>query len=263
MYVLEATPAMTLFKEGLIILALLLVPGVIGTTLAHRYSPPGFRSSNRESADPVWAIAGGAFGLLLGFMVVILWEDLQRAQDTVQDEANDVVNLYQLSYGLPDGANGADLRVKVRTYTQLLVDDEWDALGQHESSEAAEAALDDLWRSYMTLEQRLGATNEALDASITHLSELQDARNRRINAAKNIVPAPLWVVLIGGVLIVIGMTWFTGSDNFRTHLLTTVVLTVSLAAVLFLIRIFNNPFQGDVRADPEPMERALTHMADR
>jgi hypothetical protein len=260
---LRETSRMTLLKEGLTILSLLLVPGVIGTILVHRYSPPGFRLANREAADPVWAIAGGAFGLLLGFMVVILWDGLQSAQATVQDEANDLVNLYQLSYGLPEAANAEELRTQIRSYTAVLVDEEWDALGRHEQSEAAEERLDTIWRSYMSLEQRLGSSSEALNQSMARLAELQDARNRRINEAKSRVPTALWVVLVGGVAIVIVMAWFTGSENFRTHLLTTVVLTVSLAAVLFLIRILNNPFQGAIRADPEPMERALAHFDER
>jgi hypothetical protein len=111
--------------------------------------------------------------------------------------------------------------------------------------------------------QSLDATSEALEASIARMSDLQDARNRRVNAAKNTVPTALWVVLVGGVVMMIAMTWFTGSESLRTHLLTTVVLTISLAAVLFLIRIFNNPFQGAVRADPGPMERALEHFDER
>jgi hypothetical protein len=143
------------------------------------------------------------------------------------------------------------------------VDEEWEALGRHEQSAAAEAALDDLWRAYMERQQRLDASNEALEASVARLSDLQDARNRRVNAAKNRVPTALWVVLLGGVMIMIAMTWFTGSESLHAHILTTVVLTVSLAAVLFLIRILNNPFQGPVRAHPEPMERALEHFDER
>ena len=253
---------MTLLKEGLIILVLLLAPSIFGMIAVHRYLPARFRERNRESADPIWAIAGGAFGLLLGFMVVILWEGLQEAQATVQEEANDIVNLYQLTYGLPDSARPQELRDKLRTYTRLLIDEEWEELGKHSSSERAEAAIDDLWLSYMRLSPALGNSNKAYDNAVEHLSLLQDARNRRINEAAGRVPTPLWVVLIGGTVLVIAMTWFTGSEDFRTHLLTTVVLSIALASILFLIRIFNNPFQGQVRADAEPMERALEHMTE-
>ena len=250
---------MTLVREGLLILALILVPAVVGMTLVHRLAPAAFRRSNREAADPVWAIAGGAFGLLLGFMVVTLWDDLQKARETVQDEANDIVNLYELTYALPEGANPPALRAQLEGYTRLIVDDEWDELGRHRSSEEAERAMDNLWRSYLGLEQLLGADSLAYSESIERLPDLQDARNRRINAAESRVPAALWAVVIGGIAVMIVMIWFTGSEDFRTHLLMTVVLSVSLAAILFLIRVFNNPFQGTVRADPAPMERALIH----
>jgi hypothetical protein len=53
------------------------------------------------------------------------------------------------------------------------------------------------------------------------------------------------------------MAWLTGSDDAGTHLLTTLVLAISLASVLFLIRAFSNPFQGQVRADSGPIERVL------
>ena len=121
--------------------------------------------------------------------------------------------------------------------------------------------MDDLWRSYMRLAPSVGGS-EVFEGSVEHLTDLQDARNRRINAATSKVPTPLWVVLIGGTILVIAMTWFTGSEDFRTHLLTTVVLSIALASILFLIRIFNNPFQGQVRADAQPMERALEHMRE-
>ncbi len=255
---------MTLLKEGLIILVLLLVPSVAGMLIVRRLAPSAFRDANRESADPVWAIAGGAFGLLLGFMVVILWDGLQDAQATVQDEASDIVNLYNLTFGLPDVADPQGLREQIKGYTQLLVDEEWPALGRHESSERAEARLDALWLSYMRLQSGGEATaNPAYEESVARLTQLQEARNERINAAAGRVPTALWVVLIGGTALVIGMAWFTGADDFRTHLLTTAVLAISLAAILFLIRVFNNPFQGVVRADPEPMERALAHMNER
>ncbi len=255
---------MTLLKEGVIILLLLVVPSVAGMLAVRRLAPSAFRDANRESADPVWAIAGGAFGLLLGFMVVILWDSLQEAQATVQDEASDIVNLYNLTYGLPETARPEALREQIKGYTGLLVDEEWPALGRHESSARAEATLDDLWFSYMRAQSAPEvAGNRAYDESVERLTQLQEARNERINAAASTVPMALWVVLIGGTALVIGMAWFTGADDLRTHLLTTAVLAISLGAILFLIRVFNNPFQGSVRADPEPMERALAHMDER
>ena len=142
---------MTLLKEGCIILALLLLPSVAGMLIVRRLAPSAFRDANRESADPVWAIAGGAFGLLLGFMVVILWDGLQDAQATVQDEACDIVNLYNLTYGLPNVADPPGLREQIKGYTLLLVEEECPELGEHERSDLVVALMDIIWLSYMWL----------------------------------------------------------------------------------------------------------------
>lgn len=253
---------MTLLLEGLLVLAVVIGSSIVGALIVRRLFAANFRHHNREAADPVWAIAGGAFGLLLGFMVVILWEDLQKAQDTVQAEANDITNLYQLTFGMPEWTDPRGLRDQIRRYTELLVKSEWPALGRHEASPEAEQAIDQIWKSYMQLQPAIRSDLDSYGLSLQHLSELQDARNLRINEAENRVPRPLWVVLLGGTVIVIGMAWFTGSDDLSTHLLTTAVLAISLAAILFLIRVLNNPFQGEVRADAKPMERALTHMRE-
>jgi uncharacterized protein DUF4239 len=251
---------MTLLKEGLLILAAIGVPAVFGMLLVRRLLPAEFRDNNRQSAEPVWAIAGGAFGLLLGFLVVNLWSDLQAAQNAVQDEANDMVIIDRLADALPPPADHTELHALLEQYARLLVSDEWAAMGRHQSSAEADGALNALWRTYLQLDPAIGGTSVSYRESLHHLGELQDARNRRLSTAENRVPAALWVVLIGGVIMMIAMAWLTGSDNVSTHLLTTLVLAVSLASVLFLIRVFNNPFQGTVRADPGPIERVIERL---
>ena len=251
-----------LVLEGLVIFALVLLPAVLGVIAVRRYLPASFHQANFAVAEPIWAILGVTYGLLLGFLVVNLWGDLQTAQQTVQDEANDLVNLYALTYGMPDSVAPAALREQIIGYARLLVDDEWPELGRHASSPRADAAMDGLWRSYLRLDTVLLRTSTSYNESVRLLADLQSARNRRINAAQDLVPAVLWVVLLGGVAMMIGTIWFTGSDDLRTHLLMAAVLGISLASILFLIRAFNNPFQGDVRVNPEPIERALQQFVE-
>jgi hypothetical protein len=246
-----------LVLEGLVIFALILGPALLGVILVQRYFPTSLHHLSFAAAEPIWAILGVTYGLLLAFLVVTLWSDLQGAQATVQDEANDLVNLYQLTYGLPEAAAPAGLRGEIFSYARLLVDDEWPVLGRHESSPRADLAIDALWRSYLRLDTMLMKTNTSYEESLSLLTELQSARNRRINAARNLVPTVLWVVLLGGVALMIVTIWFTGPEDLRTHLMMAAVLGISLASILFLIRAFNNPFQGEVRVNADPIERAV------
>jgi len=253
---------MTLLKEGLIVVLGVLVPALVGSFVAFKLTPPRFRQACRADADPVWAIAGGAFGLLLGFMVVTLWQDLVAADDTVQAEATDLVNLFELAGGLPEGAR-VPARAAIVDYTRLLVDDEWEKLGRHERSPLAENAVKRLWSGYLALEPSLGRTNDSYAESLRRMQDLQGARNRRLDAAESVVPSPLWIVLIGGVAIMIVLMWFTGAEHLGSELVMTAVLAISLASILFLVRVFNNPFQGSVRADQDPMVNALRYFEER
>jgi hypothetical protein len=251
-----------LVLEGLVIFALVLVPALLGVIVVQRYLPASIHHLSFAAGEPMWAILGVTYGLLLAFLVVTLWTDLQNAQQTVQDEANDLINLYELSYGLPEAAAPADLRGQIRSYARLLTDDEWPVLGRHESSPRADAAISALWRTYLRLEPTLGAANRSYSESVELLADLQSARNRRVNAARNLVPAVLWIVLLGGVALMIVTVWFTGPEDLRTHLMMAAVLGISLASILFLIRAFNNPFQGEVRVNADPIERALEQFTE-
>lgn len=253
---------MVFVTEGLIIFLLVLVPALVGTLLVRRLFPSHFLHANREAADPAWAISGGLFGLLLGFMVVTLWQNLVDAQATVQQEASDLSSLYELTGGLPE-ADRAEARERIRTYILVSVEDEWPQLGRHRSSEAAEDAIDNLWQYYLERDREPVNQAESFEQSLSTLVALQEARKQRLDAADSTVPAPLWVVLLCGVGVMVVLLWFTGADNTGTQILMTIVLSLSLAAVLFLIRIFNNPFQGAVRVEPVPFERLLVEIDRR
>ena len=96
-----------LVLEGLVIFTLVLAPALLGVILVQRYFPTSLHHLSFAAAEPIWAILGVTYGLLLAFLVVTLWSDLQNAQQTVQEEANDLVNLYQLTRGLPEEAGQA------------------------------------------------------------------------------------------------------------------------------------------------------------
>ena len=113
---------MTLLIEGVLIVGLMLCIGVGGLFVVHRFLPHLHRHEIREGSEAVWAVAGGVFGLLLGFMVVVLWENLTDAQTVVQNETNHLGSLFRLAGGFPDPER-RQLRGEMREYAQLMVDE--------------------------------------------------------------------------------------------------------------------------------------------
>src|SRR5262249_51710843 len=146
------------------------IPAVLGMILVRRLMGFGFRDESNRHGEPAWAIAGGVFGLLLGFMVVILWQDLVDARSVVPDQANDMVAISELSNGLPANVR-PQLQADIREYVRLIVGDEWEKLGQHRRSDAAEAAFRKLWGEYLALDATLGGSSQSYAESVQRLSE--------------------------------------------------------------------------------------------
>jgi hypothetical protein len=246
-----------IWLEGIVIMGGMVVIAVVGSQIVGRYLPPTWRRDNQHSAELVWAVTGGTFGLLLGFMVVTLWQNLEAGDRTVQDEANSLTNLYMLAGGFP-ASQQTRIRSLLRAYSRDVIDHEWDLLAQRQTSAEAERVVTDLWQAYLGLVTLSDARESDLYAESLHrMSEFQEARLTRISQAEGHVPSVLWVVLIIGVGVVIALMWITGSGKTHTRIPMTVALALSFGAVIFLIRVFNNPYIGDVRVGPEAIERAL------
>ncbi|MGH9173192.1 MAG: hypothetical protein ACRD1H_02475 [Vicinamibacterales bacterium] len=71
-------------------------------------------------------IIGVLYAVLLAFVVIVVWEDFNDASRTVDNEANELSDIYWLANGL-DTANRDRVQEAVRSYAASVVDDEWPA----------------------------------------------------------------------------------------------------------------------------------------
>ena len=82
------------------------------------------------------------------------------------------------------------------------------------------------------------------------LNALYDARRGRFHAAEEELPPILWWNLIAGASLTILFSTLFGVPNFAMHVVMVAMLAASIALVLSLIILLDNPFQR-----PEPCLR--------
>jgi len=84
---------------------------------------------HHDVVDPVLAVLGTLFAILIGFMLANSMQRFESARTNVEHEAGSIADVYRLSAGMP-----ADLRDKTRKhcllYTQSVIKDEWPAMQQ-------------------------------------------------------------------------------------------------------------------------------------
>jgi hypothetical protein len=106
----------------LICLAVLLAVG--GLVLVQRLKPGRRRVRQNDVAGFIYAVLGVAYSVLLGLVLVAVWEQWNAATAAVDQEARDVADVYFLAHRLPE-PEGRHLQELTRSYARTVVNEEW------------------------------------------------------------------------------------------------------------------------------------------
>jgi hypothetical protein len=117
---------------GILLVAAMVLLAVGGTLLARRWVGVEVLKLNNEAAGFIYAVIGVVYAVLLGFTAIIVWEQYDKAQAVVDQEANELADLYRNAH-FPDDVR-RELETHLRTYARLVVDKEWPAMVERKSS---------------------------------------------------------------------------------------------------------------------------------
>lgn len=87
-----------------LILASVVLPALLGFLVVQRLRPVDVRRSHNDVAGFVFAAVGVIYGVLLAFVVIVVWEHWEHTEDNVQMES--VVALSR--YNAIDAYDGAE-----------------------------------------------------------------------------------------------------------------------------------------------------------
>ncbi len=212
--------------------------------------------AQHEVAGFLIAVVGVIYAVLLAFVVIIVWEQFDTAESAVSDEASAVGSLYRDGVAL--GPQGRQLRVAVQRYAVGVEDLEWPYMATHlEENSRIDPDLNEVWAAVTSLRPRDPIAADFTQLAVTEVATATQDRRVRIRDSNSEIPAPLWLVLIGGGVITVGFTYFFGLESFRAQ----AVMVSSLAAVIALsgvtILTLNLPFTGGVAIKPEAMHAEI------
>jgi hypothetical protein len=235
----------------------LFVAGAVGgLVLVQRLVPIERRLAHNDVAGFIYAVLGVAYAVLLGLMVVAVWQDWQVAQDSATHEANELAAVFWLAHGLPE-PEGRHIQELARDYARVVVLKEWPLMEHGKSSPEAWELLDEMRAGIEALHPTDGAQTVLYDNELQRLHELGDARGARLLQAEEGLPAILWAVLLVGGVIEVGFTYLFGLQSTTVHVLMVAALALVIGLVLFTVAALDFPFKGDVRIGPEALEEAL------
>ena len=245
---------------GVLVVLAVSAAAVGGLTLVQRFVSSELRERHNDVAGFVFASVGVVYAVLLALMVIAVWEQYQRARETVETEANAVAEIAWLAHRLPDSERH-QLQEQAQSYAREVVDQEWPLMeqGMEEGRGSPQGweLLDDMRATLQNVEPRTGAEQELYAEGLDQIQRLADARRMRLVQATEGMPTVLWAVLIFGGVVTVGFTYLFGLGNAWVHRLMVLALAAVIALALFAIGVMEYPFSGGARIPTEAFELIL------
>jgi hypothetical protein len=249
--------ALPIWLTGLLLIVVL--PAlVVAAQAGLRAIWPALREGDHnEVAGFIIAVVGVIYAVLLGFVVIVSWENFSEAEHVVGQEASALRTMYRDSAGLPPAVR-EQIHADVREYATAAVEDDWPAMAEGEPGARATAhVLDETSDHLSALATTTPDELQYKGIEADRFNDLVTARSARLDFVDQGVPGVLWAALVVGAAVTIGFTMIFGLRSALLHTLMTASLSALIGVLLFVAVAIDHPFAGDVAVRPAPLERVL------
>ena len=250
---------------GLLMIGGLALYALVGVYVSRKILHGKVQEGHNDVCVPIFLNAGVLFAVLLGFMVVAVWEAYDAAKTTVATEAAALVPLYRAAGNLPKEA-AEKLREYTREYVHEVIEDEWPrqaVTGQ--GSSKARRQIGNLFRAFGdgTIDvQTKKDFPMTCTAVMQHITEVTNDRNKRIIQANESVPPVMWIAIVGGAMIIITLTFVIYMERAGPHLMMASLMAGLIGLLLFSCYILSHPFRGPIAISAEAFEKTIAVLDD-
>ncbi|HEX5496793.1 MAG TPA: DUF4239 domain-containing protein [Mycobacteriales bacterium] len=233
---------------------------VLGCLAIRRRFPGVAEGEHNELVGVLLGVFAAIYGVLLAFVIFILWDDRVQAQDTVSAEATALSQIVFDARALPNPER-ATIVSSVDSYVHVVSGDEWNALRENRGPDPrATAALDRLRASIAGYTPRNDAESAFYGDAVTDLSQAATNRRDRLSVAESVGGnvggnGPLTLLellLVGGAVVFVPLTYLFGHRSRLAHSLFVAISTALVALGLLLTVVLGQPFAGDLAVSPSP-----------
>jgi hypothetical protein len=150
---------------------------VAGLYLVRRRVQPENLRLDHDVAGFTFGVIGAFYGVILAFVIVVVWQRFERATQQVQDESLAVSNLFNLAAGLGEPAR-TEMQTVLRAYTNHVLYKEWQQMADyHYVPDPTETER--IWAVLLKVSPKTPDQQVFLDKSVDQMTQLSDLRRLR------------------------------------------------------------------------------------
>jgi hypothetical protein len=211
---------------------------------------------------PIFLNAGVVYAVLLGFLVIAVWENYEGTKETASLEATTMVPLYRLADGMSP-AHAARVRQQIRGYLKYVIEDEWGTLSAgSQGSSLARKETGDMFRDFAKMDSGVLSSHSQINQSfLDTLSQIVAYRNKRLVEAQDGLSWIMWFGAVGGAAIIVMMSFFLYMERRGPHLVIASLMAGLIGTLLYIMVLLNHPFAGPLGIGPDAFQNTL-HVLD-
>ena len=223
---------------------------ILALYIVRRCAHYQMRKGHNDVVASIFNKAGTVVGIMLAFVVVILWQEYNTSMDRALKEGTEALELYQDLSLYPNQKQATGAIKSLVHFAELVINDEYPAMANMKMSPTTEQAMiklrnDIQYISPQNIKERILYAKILRD--IENLSKL---RQERLADMESSLPGIVWGALIVGTIVTIMFTILLGAETLWLHSLLTAMLAVILATAFYLIIELDYPFVGELSAKP-------------
>ncbi|BAJ26115.1 MULTISPECIES: DUF4239 domain-containing protein [Kitasatospora] len=238
----------------IVIVGGIMIVAVAGAMLVRRKFPQISEGGHNEMIGNVLGMFGAIYGIILAFVIVALWTQLDTANTIVASESTAAASIVRDADGFAP-AEGARVKAAVGAYVHGVVEVQWPLM--HDGSpdyEATAPLVREIYAALQSYEPRNSSEQSFYDSAVGSLDDLVQQRRARITMATQQLPLLLQTLVYGGALVLIPMTFLFGVRSKRMQALFVGSVAALIGFSLLLTLVLDRPFSGDLSVSPKPFK---------
>ncbi|MFD0372461.1 DUF4239 domain-containing protein [Streptomyces sp. NPDC059071] len=225
---------------------------VAGSVVMRRRYPSLSGGEHNDMVGVTLGMFGAIYGIILAFVIVTLWTQLENTQTIVAAEATDAALIARDAAAFPPPVR-AGVDAALSDYVHSVVEDQWPRMRAGEPSHGATAnKLQSVYDVLQAYEPKTAREEVFYEEAVGHLDDVASQRRARLTMAEQQLPPLLQVLAFGGALVLIPLTFLYGMRKLRIQLLFVASVAALIGFSLLLVVVLDRPFAGELSVTPAP-----------
>ncbi|MFJ9176665.1 DUF4239 domain-containing protein [Streptomyces sp. NPDC102360] len=233
------------------------IVAVTGCLLVRRKVPVVAQGKYNDMIGVVLGMYAAIYGIILAFVVVAEWEGLGEAQTNVAAEASQTAEVLREADAFPPGQR-REVTEAMDAYVHAVVDKQWPLMREGRADpNLTNPEITALYRAYQDYEPKTEVEKTYYSQSVATLADIASARRTRLSDAQQELPVLLTVLVYGGALVMLPLTFLYGIEGLRAQLTFVTSVAALIGVSLLLVLTLDHPFSGAVSVSPAPFREGV------